>query len=153
MLLGLAGLTVAEPLPVRPANDTSIGAATAASSASRLISITDPKVLAGLSPLNWIRSTDAVHSPVCGASFKLAFLDTQRVVLTRIIVMVPISGKARAEVSAAVQSYLQTSKDAHTHLLDLGPVRFDVADDAHPTAGGHQAIYQAALAQFDKLVK
>ncbi len=72
---------------------------------------------------------------------------------TRIIVMIPVSGKARAEVTAAVQSYLETRKDAHTHLLDAGPIRFDTADGQHPTAAGHQSIYQAALPHFDKLLK
>lgn len=45
----------------------------ARSAATRLIPADDPQVLAGLSPLNWIRSAHAIHSPVCGASFKLAF--------------------------------------------------------------------------------
>jgi len=72
---------------------------------------------------------------------------------TRIIVMIPVSGKARAEVTAAVQTYLQSSKDTHTHLVDLGPVRYETADGGHPTAAGHQSIYQAALAHLDKLVK
>lgn len=72
---------------------------------------------------------------------------------THIIVMIPVSGKARAEITAAVQTYLQTGNDAHTHLLDLGPIRFDTADGQHPTAAGHLSIYQAALPHFDKLLK
>ena len=75
LLLGLAGLAVAEPLP---ATDAVTGAA---ATPPRVIPITDPQVLAGLSPLNWIRGADAVHSPVCGASFNLAFVKTKRVVL------------------------------------------------------------------------
>lgn len=72
---------------------------------------------------------------------------------TRIIVMIPVSGKARLEVTAAVQTYLDTSKDAHTHLLDAGPIQFETADGQHPTAAGHQSIYQSVLTHFDKLLK
>jgi hypothetical protein len=72
---------------------------------------------------------------------------------TRIIVMIPVSGRARAEVTAAVESYLQSSKDPHAHLIDLGTVRFKTADGQHPTADGHQSIYEAALPHLDKLVK
>lgn len=49
--------------------------------AIRIIPATDPRVLAGLSPLNWVRAADAIHSPVCGAYFKLAFIDTKYVQL------------------------------------------------------------------------
>lgn len=72
---------------------------------------------------------------------------------TRIIVMIPVSGKARAEISSAVETYLQSSKDARTHLIDLGSVKFATADGQHPTAAGHEAIYQAALPHFDKFLK
>jgi len=72
---------------------------------------------------------------------------------TRIIVMVPVSGKARAEVTSAVKTYVQSTKDANTHVVDLGQIQFDTADGQHPTAAGHQAIYRAALPHFDKLVK
>jgi len=72
---------------------------------------------------------------------------------TRIIVMIPVSGRARAEVTAAVESYLQTSKDARTHLVDLGTIKFETADGQHPTAAGHQSIYKAALPFLDKLLK
>ena len=67
--------------------------------------------------------------------------------------MIPVSGKARGEVSAAVQSYLESSKDERIHLVDLGPVQFETCDGQHPTAAGHQAIYRAALPFFDKLLK
>lgn len=72
---------------------------------------------------------------------------------TRIIVMIPISGRSRTEVTAAVETYLQSSKDDHAHLVDLGSVRFKTADGQHPTAEGHQAVYEAALPHLDKLVK
>ncbi|GAA5123395.1 SGNH/GDSL hydrolase family protein [Luteolibacter yonseiensis] len=72
---------------------------------------------------------------------------------TRIIVMVPVSGRARSEVTAAVEAYLNTSKDPHAHLIDLGTVRFKTADGQHPTADGHQAIYEAALPSLDKILK
>ncbi|WP_367870841.1 alpha/beta hydrolase fold domain-containing protein [Luteolibacter sp. Populi] len=72
---------------------------------------------------------------------------------TKVIVMIPVSGKARAEVSGAVETYLQTSKDTRTHLVDLGAVKFETADGQHPTAAGHESIYKAALPFFDKLLK
>ncbi|MDB6076590.1 MAG: hypothetical protein JWO82_337 [Akkermansiaceae bacterium] len=72
---------------------------------------------------------------------------------TRIFVMIPVSGRAREEVTAAVSSYIGTSKDPRTLVVDLGKVRFDTADGQHPTAAGHQAIYKAALPALDKLLK
>lgn len=72
---------------------------------------------------------------------------------TRIVVMIPVSGKARAEVSAAVNAYLQTSKDAHTHLVDLGTLNFETCDGQHPTAIGHRTIFQSALPHFEKILK
>ncbi|MEK7951212.1 hypothetical protein [Luteolibacter soli] len=72
---------------------------------------------------------------------------------TRIIVMIPISGRARAEVTAAVESYLGSNKDAKTQLLDLGSIEFDTADGQHPTAAGHRSIYEAALPRLKKLLK
>lgn len=72
---------------------------------------------------------------------------------TKVIVMIPVSGKARTEITAAVNTYLQTSKDAHTHLVDLGSIPFDTCDGQHPTAAGHKAIYQAAIPHLDKLLK
>lgn len=72
---------------------------------------------------------------------------------TKFIVMIPISGKARAEVTAAVETYLQSSKDQQTHLLDLGSIPFVTCDGVHPTAAGHHSIYQAAIPLLDKLLK
>ncbi|WP_052574005.1 alpha/beta hydrolase fold domain-containing protein [Haloferula sp. BvORR071] len=72
---------------------------------------------------------------------------------TKIIVMIPVSGRARSEVTAAVQSYVQGSKDERTHLVDLGQIQFETCDGQHPTAAGHEAIYKAALPFFDKLLK
>jgi acetyl esterase/lipase len=72
---------------------------------------------------------------------------------TRIVVMIPVSGKARAEVSAAVNTYLQTSKDAHTYLVDLGTLNFETCDGQHPTAIGHRTIFQSALPHFEKILK
>ena len=72
---------------------------------------------------------------------------------TRIVVMVPVSGRARDEVSAAVNAYTKGTEDKQTRLVDLGEVRFETADGQHPTAAGHEAIYKAALPFFDKLLK
>lgn len=72
---------------------------------------------------------------------------------TKVMVMVPVSGRARAEVSSAVMAYIEGSRDRQTHLVDLGEIKFETADGQHPTAAGHQAIYKAALPFFDKLLK
>lgn len=72
--------------------------------------------------------------------------------VTKIVVMVPVSGKGRAEVTRAFNSYKTSSKDENSFLVDLGPVSFDTCDGQHPTALGHQAIYKAALSSLDKLV-
>lgn len=72
---------------------------------------------------------------------------------TKIVVMIPVSGKARAEVSAAVNAYLQTSKDAQTHLIDLGTINFETCDGQHPTAIGHRTVFQSALPHFEKILK
>lgn len=71
---------------------------------------------------------------------------------TRIIIMIPVSGKARAEITAAVNDYLESSKDSQTHLVDLGPVKFETADGQHPTASGHQSIYEAAISHLDRIL-
>lgn len=71
---------------------------------------------------------------------------------TRILVMVPVSGRARAEVASAVRTYLDSSKDLQTHLVDLGPIKFETADGQHPTAGGHQSIYEATVPQFERIL-
>lgn len=71
---------------------------------------------------------------------------------TRIFVMIPVSGKARNEVTAAVNTYLESSKDRQTYLIDLETIKFETADGQHPTAAGHQSIYQAAIPHLDRLL-
>ncbi len=111
-LILLADLSSAEPLP------------------AKVISANDPQVLAGLSPLNWIHSPNAVHSPVCGASFKFAFLDTKQVVLT----IRPLKGKPLPSVSS---SNSVSKKILPIFLVCLGgvcaePIRKDtVAENFH----------------------
>jgi hypothetical protein len=63
---------------------------------------------------------------------------------TRIFVMIPASGKARAEVTRACNSYISTANDKNTSLVDLGQVTFDTCDGVHPTAAGHQAVFNTA---------
>ncbi len=71
---------------------------------------------------------------------------------TRIFVMVPVSGKARAEITDAVKTSIGNSKDPQIHLVDLGPIQFETTDGQHPTAAGHKSIYHAALPHFDRLL-
>ncbi len=70
----------------------------------------------------------------------------------KIYVMIPVSGRARAEVTRAFNSYKNTSKDENACLVDLGHVSFDTCDGQHPTAAGHQALFKAALPSFKEIV-
>jgi hypothetical protein len=69
---------------------------------------------------------------------------------TTILVMIPISGQARAEVTQAFNTYIDSSKDGNAHLIDLKQVAFDTCDGQHPTAAGHLKIYQTALPLLEK---
>lgn len=71
---------------------------------------------------------------------------------TKIIVMIPISGRARNEVTLAVKAYQEKSNDKLCDLVDLGEIDFETADGQHPTAAGHQAIYDKALPYFQKII-
>jgi hypothetical protein len=71
---------------------------------------------------------------------------------TKVIVMIPVSGKGKAEVTRAFNSYKDSAKDDNVYLIDLGQVTFDTCDGQHPTAAGHQAIYKTALPAFDAIV-
>jgi hypothetical protein len=71
---------------------------------------------------------------------------------SKILVMIPVSGRGRAQVTKAFDSYKNSSKDENAFLVDLGQVTFDTCDGQHPTAAGHQAICNAALVKFDPIV-
>ncbi|HEY3319572.1 MAG TPA: SGNH/GDSL hydrolase family protein [Planctomycetota bacterium] len=71
---------------------------------------------------------------------------------TKIIVVVPVSGRARTEVSRAFNSYKSAAKDESAYLVDLGKVTFATCDGQHPTAAGHQMIFAAAMALLDAVV-
>jgi hypothetical protein len=71
----------------------------------------------------------------------------------KIIVMVPLSGKSRAQVTAAFNAYQLSSHDPKVYLVDLGPLKYETADGGHPTAAGHQFIYEAALPFFKKIIR
>ena len=71
---------------------------------------------------------------------------------TKILVMIPISGAAKTQITQAFNSYATQSSDTNAFLIDLGTVSYVTADGQHPTAQGHQMIYQAALAHFDSII-
>jgi lysophospholipase L1-like esterase len=71
---------------------------------------------------------------------------------TKIFVMIPVSGRGRAEVTQAFNSYKNSAKDENAQLVDLGHVTFATCDGVHPTAAGHQVIFKAALPIFEKLL-
>lgn len=72
---------------------------------------------------------------------------------TKIIVMIPVSGRARAEVTAAFHAYQAASGDANSFLVDLGQLAVATADGQHPNAVGHRAIYNAALPAIERILK
>jgi lysophospholipase L1-like esterase len=72
---------------------------------------------------------------------------------TRILVTIPVSGRGRAEITAAVGNHVRSSRDTHIHLIDAGELRFDTADGQHPTAAGHRAIFQALVPLVEPWVK
>jgi lysophospholipase L1-like esterase len=71
---------------------------------------------------------------------------------TKILVMIPVAGTARNEITRAFASYSTSTADTNAFLVDLGPITFATGDGQHPTAAGHQAIYQAALPFFDPII-
>ena len=70
----------------------------------------------------------------------------------KILVIIPVSGRARAEIQKAFTQYQTTSQDHAAYLIDLGPVTFATCDGQHPTATGHQSIFQAALPRLDPIL-
>jgi hypothetical protein len=70
----------------------------------------------------------------------------------RVVVMVPISGAARARVTEAVESYRMGSGDKGTVLLDLGKIEFETCDGVHPTAAGHAAVFEHALPRMKAIL-
>lgn len=71
----------------------------------------------------------------------------------RIIVMVPVSGRGEAEVTAAVAAYRESNHDGAIALVNIGKIPYETADGQHPTAAGHRSIYEAALPEFEKLLR
>lgn len=72
--------------------------------------------------------------------------------VTRIVVMVPVSGHGRTEVTRAFTTYKTTNKDEQAYLIDLGQFTFATTDGQHPSVAGHQTIYEKALPAFDAIV-
>lgn len=70
----------------------------------------------------------------------------------RLIVMVPVSGAARAEVTAGFKAYRAAFSDPWAHLVDLGKLSCITADGVHPTAAGHGQIFAAARPIFDEIL-
>ncbi len=66
---------------------------------------------------------------------------------------VPTSGAAREVTTQAVSNYKNSEKDDLTYLVDLGKFPFATCDGLHPTAAGHQAIYETALPAFDAILR
>lgn len=71
---------------------------------------------------------------------------------TKILVMIPVSGRARPQITAAFTSYTNSTADAQAHLVDLGKITFATADGQHPSGAGHQSIYQTALPMLDPIM-
>jgi hypothetical protein len=71
----------------------------------------------------------------------------------KIIVMIPVSGRAKKEVSRAFNFYVKSTGDKNAYLVDLGSVSFDTCDGQHPVASGHQSIYRAAIQPITLILK
>ena len=71
---------------------------------------------------------------------------------TKIIVMIPLSGQGRTEITRAVHRYQGAAGDENAHLVDLGKIGFATADGQHPTAAGHRDIFKTALSAFDAVL-
>lgn len=71
---------------------------------------------------------------------------------TKIMVMIPVSGRAHAEVTRAFSRYKDFTSDPNVHLIDLGRITFDTCDGQHPTTAGHRTIFSAALRVMDAIV-
>jgi lysophospholipase L1-like esterase len=71
---------------------------------------------------------------------------------SRIVVMVPVSGRGQAEISRAFNSYKNSTADNNAYLVNLGRIKFAACDGQHPTAAGHQDIYKAVLPEFDRIL-
>jgi hypothetical protein len=71
---------------------------------------------------------------------------------TKILVMVPVAGTARAQITQGFNSYTNSTLDTNAFFVDLGTFSYPTGDGQHPTAQGHRIIYQRALPFFDPLV-
>ncbi len=72
---------------------------------------------------------------------------------SKILVMIPISGGARAQITRAFGAYKDAAKDPNAFLVDLGHVTFATCDGQHPTAEGHRTVYDGAIRVIDPIVE
>lgn len=86
---------------------------------------------------------------VTNALFKLR---SRVVPATKIIVMIPASGAALAQVTQGFTTYTNASADTNAYLVNLGTISYPTGDGQHPTAQGHQIIYGDALPYFDPII-
>lgn len=70
----------------------------------------------------------------------------------KIIVMIPVSGKGRVEITRAFTRYKNAANDGNAYLIDLGSIQYATGDGQHPTAAGHQTLFQAVLPVIDAIV-
>lgn len=71
---------------------------------------------------------------------------------TKIVVMIPVAGTSRTAVTQGYGSYTNSTSDPNTFLVDLGSISYPTGDGQHPTALGHEIIYQSALPFFDPII-
>ena len=88
-------------------------------------------------------------SDVTNALFKLRRRVTPA---TKILVMIPVAGTSRAQVTQGFNSYTNSTLDTNALLVYLGPISYPTGDGQHPTAQGHELIYQDALPFFDRII-
>lgn len=70
----------------------------------------------------------------------------------KLLVMIPVSGKGRNEITAAFNAYKVQGKDDNAFLIDAGIFAFATCDGQHPTAAGHKSIFDKALPLVAKYI-
>ena len=71
---------------------------------------------------------------------------------TKLIVMIPVSGKGRTEITSAFNAYKTNTGDQNAYVVDLGTFEFATAEGQHPTAAGHLSIFEEALPAFEGII-
>jgi len=116
------------------------------------VSLTAPPqlVLGAQQTLNNFLTGDIAEVKV----FNSALLDADRASVEGPLLANYGVGSTNASLSGSVipVTNINATHDMRVFLTDLGSLTFATANGTHPTAAGHQTIYQAALPVFDPII-